>query len=264
MTMKTTAIAICLAMAGIVEAGAAAAQAPDLRIYQMRARWRAPKVVLTYWYANWGRGNARRPHVRVYRTPDARRTTPQDDAVVRRYKFEEDVPGRAGFRPKRLRSIAFDGPRRPGAYYYYVCFEAVPGEVRTRNNCSPVRRVIVPRGPGPDLRVRLWRLRPIRQGPETVGMNIEVLFFNRGTQPSTKKHLRLFRRVAPRSRQTVLDKEWPGIVPPVPPRGQVWVRTQFRFQKPSVQVRRSYRVCASNRKPPYTLYCARPWRRVGR
>ncbi len=255
---------LVLAAAGILDASIATAQAPDLRIYQMRARWQAPKVVLTYWYANWGHGNARRPRVRVYRTPDARRTTPQDDAVIRTYKFEEDVPGRAGFRPKRQRTIAFDGPKRPGAYYYYVCFREVPGEVATRNNCSPVRRVIVPRGPGPDLRIRLWRARPIRQGPEIVGMRVEVLFINRGTQPSTKKHLRLFRRITPRSRQAVVDKAWPGTVPPVPPRGQVWVRTQFRFLKPAVQVRRWYRVCAANRKPPYVLYCARRWRRVSR
>ena len=260
MTTKFLGWSLVLAAMGAVST--AAAQAPDLRIYQMRARWQPPKVVLTYWYANWGHGNARRPRVRVYRTPDARRTTPQDDAIVRTYRFEEDVPGRAGFRPKRLRTIAFDGPKTPGAYYYYVCFAPVPGETATRNNCSPVRRLIVPRGPGSDLRVRQWRTRPIRQGPETVGMRIEVLFVNRGTAPSTKKHLRLLRRIAPRSRQTVVAKEWPGMVPPVPARGRVWVRTQFRFLKPALQVRRWYRVCAANRKPPYRLFCARRWRRA--
>jgi hypothetical protein len=263
--MKTSTIAIGLtaALAALVGIEAASAQAPDLRIYRMSARWQAPKVVLTYWYANWGRGEARKPKVRVYRTPDARRTTPQDDAVVRRYTFEEDVPGRAGFRPRRLRTISFDGPRSSGTYWYYICFEPVRGEINTRNNCSPVRRVVVPRGPGPDLRVRTWRVFAIRQGPDTVGMRIEVLFVNRGTGPSTKKHLRLFRQIRPGARQTVVDKEWRGAVPAVPAGGQVWVRVQYRFLK-TEQARRLYRVCASERNPPYTLYCARRWQRVGR
>ena len=263
--MKTATLAGGLAAVLTATTGidTAAAQAPDLRIYEMRARWQTPKVVLTYWYANWGQGEARKPKVRVYRTPDARRTTPQDDAVVRRYVFEEDVPGRAGLRPRRLRTISFDGPRRPGVYWYYICFEPAPGEVNTRNNCSPVRRVVVPRGPGPDLRVRTWRVLPIRQGPETVGMRIEVLFLNRGTQPSSKKHLRLFRQITPGSRQTVVEKEWRGAVPAVPSRGQIWVRVQYRFPK-AEQARRPYRVCASERNPPYTLYCARRWLRVRR
>ena len=263
MRTRTIFAGVALALSGTAGIEAAAAQAPDLRIYQLRARWQAPKVVLTYWYANWGRGEARRPKVRVYRTPDARRTTPQDDSVVRRVTYKDDLPGRAGFKPRLMRTISFDGPKRPGAYWYYICFEPAPGEVNTRNNCSPIRRVIVPRGPGPDLRVRTWRTIPIRQGPDTVGMRIEVLFVNIGTQPSTKKHLRLFRQIEPRSRQTVVEKEWPGAVPPVPPRGRVWVRVQYRFLK-TEQARRLYRVCASERQPPQTLYCARHWRRVRR
>ena len=114
--------------------------APDLSVGSPAVSTNAPVVGanfdLSTTVTNQGEGESAPTTLRYYRSTDAMITTADDPVGTMPVAPLAEVGSRS-------ETVPLTAPSDPGTYYYGACVDAVAGESKTTNNCSPAAEVTV-------------------------------------------------------------------------------------------------------------------------